>query len=107
MLTEVKQYSKSGAMEALLIRKEKMKLKIYQEKGHHYPHILIDYGKQNHVASYSIETGQRLEGNLPKSFDRVVTSWLERNRSKVLEVWAALQLGEPHEHLIAELSGDA
>ncbi|ATC86219.1 DUF4160 domain-containing protein [Pseudoalteromonas arctica] len=55
-----------------------MKIKIYQEKGHHLPHIHIDYGRQQHAASYAIETGERIEG----------------------------QAGMPHEPLLAELAGD-
>ncbi|MFG0731473.1 DUF4160 domain-containing protein [Photobacterium damselae] len=106
MLTDRSPRSRSGFMEILLIKRKNMKLKIYQEKGHHLPHIHIDYGNQNHAASYAIETGERLEGTLPKKYDKDVLSWLEYNREKVLEIWQVLQVGEPHKSLISELVGD-
>ena len=106
MLTERRPQSRSGFTEILLIKRKNMKFKIYQEKGHHLPHIHIDYGNKNHVASYSIQTTKRLDGSLPKKYDKDVFSWLECNKEKVLEIWNALQLGEPHENLISELAGD-
>ena len=93
-------------MEILLVKRKNMKIKIYQEKGHHLPHIHIDYGKQRHAASYAIETGERIEGWLSKKYDSDVSSWLDRNRDKVLEIWNALQAGTQHEPLVAELAGD-
>lgn len=106
LLTEPRRYSGSGFMEILLAKRKNMKIKIYQEKGHHLPHIHIDYGKQQHVASYSIETGQRIEGDLSKKYDSDVSNWLDRNREKVLQIWNTLQAGAQHEPLLAELSGD-
>lgn len=84
-----------------------MKIKIYQEKGHHLPHIHIDYGRQHHVASYSIESGGRVDGNLSKKYDDTVSSWLARNRNQILEIWYTLQAGGAHEPLVAALAGDA
>jgi len=83
-----------------------MKFKIYQEKGHQLPHIHIDYGRQQHAASYAIETGERIEGNLSKKYDTDVSNWLDQNRDKVLAIWNDLQAGMPHELLLAELAGD-
>lgn len=105
-ITQPRRASKSGFMEILLVKRKNMKIKIYQEKGHKLPHIHIDYGKQNHAASYSIESGDRLEGDLPKKYDSDVVSWLERNRRQILEIWHTLQAGNAHETLVAELAGD-
>lgn len=104
--TEKRPRPRSGSLDVLLIKKNNMKLKIYQETGHQLPHIHIDYGKKTHVASYSIETGERLEGSLSRRFDKDVVSWLSDNRERVLEIWNALQKGEDHEGLISELAGD-
>jgi hypothetical protein len=106
LLTEPKRSAGSGFMEILLVKRKNMKIKIYQEKGHSLPHIHIDYGTQHHVASYAIESGERIEGNLARKYDSDVFNWLERNREKVLEIWNALQTGAPHEPLVAELSGN-
>ncbi|MBL0868687.1 DUF4160 domain-containing protein [Pectobacterium carotovorum] len=104
LLTEKRRSSGGGFMEILLVKRKHMKIKIYQEKGHQLPHIHIDYGKQTHAASYAIESGDRIEGNLPKKYDSDVSSWLGRNRDKILEIWNALQVGAPYEPLIAELT---
>lgn len=93
-------------MEILLAERKNMKIKIYQENGHHLPHIHIDYGRQHHAASYAIESGERIEGSLSKKYDSDVSGWLDRNREKVLEIWNSLQSGVPHEQLLAELAGD-
>ncbi|EFI3601863.1 DUF4160 domain-containing protein [Escherichia coli] len=105
LLTEKRRSSGGGFMEILLVKRQNMKIKIYQEKGHQLPHIHIDYGKQAHTASYAIQSGDRIEGDLPKKYDSDVSSWLGRNRDKILEIWNALQAGAPYEPLIAELTG--
>lgn len=106
LLTEPRRSSGRGFMEILLAKRKNMKIKIYQEKGHHLPHIHIDYGKQQHTASYAIETGERIDGRLSKKYDNDVSNWLERNRNKVLDIWNALQAGTQHEQLLAKLAGD-
>src|SRR5712691_11521708 len=55
-----------GYIELLLMRYKALKIKIYQEVGHRLPHVHIDYGRDHHVASYMIENGRRLSGNLDK-----------------------------------------
>ncbi|WP_421636541.1 DUF4160 domain-containing protein [Enterobacter ludwigii] len=107
LLTEKRRSSGGGFMEILLVKRQSMKIKIYQEKGHQLPHIYIDHGKQAHAASYAIQSGDRIEGDLPKKYDSDVSSWLGRNRDKILEIWNALQAGAPYEPLIAELTGGA
>lgn len=106
LLTEPRPSAKNGFIEILLAKRKNMKIKIYQETGHHLPHIHIDYGNQCHSASYAIESGARIEGSLHKKYDADVSDWLDRNRSKVLEVWNALQVGEAYEPLLAELAAD-
>jgi hypothetical protein len=93
-------------MEILLAKRKAMKIKIYQEKGHHLPHIHIDYKKEHHNASYAIESGNRIEGSLPKQYDCDVSRWLERNRDNLLRIWTAVQNGDSHHELVALLAGD-
>ena len=107
LLTEPRHSSNSSRMELLLVRLKNMKIKMYQEALHPLPHIHIDYGSQHHTASYAIDSGLRIAGDLPAKYDRDVYRWLERNRSKLLELWHSLQDGKPYEHLLAQLSGDA
>jgi hypothetical protein len=107
LLTEPRRSSNSSHMEILLVRRKNMRIKMYQEASHALPHIHIDYGNHHHTASYSIDSGLRIVGDLPAKYDGEVFSWLERNRSKLLEIWDSLQDGKQYEHLLSELSGDA
>lgn len=91
-------------LEALLIKKDQIKLKMYQEKGHARPHFHVDYGSQNHTASYAIDTGERLDGKLHCKYDSVIGAWAARNRVPLLDVWRALQAGSPDQPFISSLS---
>jgi hypothetical protein len=44
----------------LLWKLKNIKLKMYQEKHHKKPHLHIDYGEQNHIASFAIEPPSRI-----------------------------------------------
>lgn len=83
-----------GHIEFLLLKKEQIKLKMYQEKGHGRPHFHVDYGPENHAASYAIDTGERLEGTLHPKYDKAIGPWVERNRHALLKTWGALQSGQ-------------
>jgi Domain of unknown function (DUF4160) len=107
LLYEPRRPSSGRFLELLLAKRKNMKIKIYQETGHHLPHIHVDYGKLHHVASYAIQSGERIDGNLPKQYDADVSSWLERNREKVLVVWRELQEGSNPRLVVSELAGVA
>jgi hypothetical protein len=98
--------SSQGSMEFLVIKLDRLKIKIYQEKGHALPHIHIDYGKQHHVASFSIDPPIRIEGQLDGKYDRPVREWLTRNKDALIALWTALQAGESPDALVAEVRGD-
>lgn len=106
-LMEPRRPSSRDNMELFLFKVKQMKFKMYQEKTHSLPHIHIDYGKDNHSASYAIATGERLEGNLPKKYDTIILDWVIRNQNKLLLIWDALQKGnsDEYEKLIKELPG--
>lgn len=106
LFTKPRIKSASGMLEVLLIKKQNMKIKIYQEQSHHMPHIHIDYGNEHHVASYSIDTGERLDGNLPKKYDKYVVDWIETNREKVTKIWNELQFGNSVDSFVTELQAN-
>lgn len=58
LLAEKRRSSGGGFMEILLVKRQNMKIKIYQEKGHQLPHIHIDYGNKRMlpVMPYNQET---------------------------------------------------
>jgi hypothetical protein len=90
-------------LEQLLLKKESIKLKMYQEKGHAMPHFHVDYGSQSHTASYAIGTGERIEGTLAKKYDRAIRNWTQINKESLLATWKALQSGAPEQPFIATL----
>lgn len=106
LITEPRKSSGSGFIELLLAKRKNIKYKMYQERGHSMPHIHIDYGRINHIASYSVETGERLEGNLPKKYDSDISSWLSTNREKLVKLWQLLQDAGETSAIIGELQGD-
>ncbi len=89
-----------------LAKRKNMKFKMYQEKSHRLPHIHIDYGHENHTASYAIESGERLDGNLPKKYDSDVKNWISGNQEKLVEIWHSVQNCQDIKALIEELQGD-
>ncbi len=84
-----------------------IKLKMYQELGHRNPHIHIDYGKDdNHVASYSILTGQRIEGRLSSKYDKIVAVWINDNQTILLQLWeSVIAQQNDYNKYICQLSG--
>jgi hypothetical protein len=93
----------AGAFQLLKLRK--LKIKMYQETNHPSPHLHIDYGREHHVATYSIEQPQRLAGNLHRKYDRVVVEWITKNCDTLLKLWATVQAGNDPSPFIKEFTG--
>lgn len=91
--------------ELLILQRQNLKVKIYQERGHATPHVHIDYGNKIHAASYRISPIERLAGNLPNVYDREILTWINANQSTLLGLWEKLQAGDNVAALIAELDG--
>jgi hypothetical protein len=93
-----------GYSEFLVIKLLAMKIKMYQEQGpHKEPHVHIDYGKNKHVASYSIQSGRRIIGDLDRKYDKIVQSWIVENNEALAELWRTAQAGKDTETLVASL----
>lgn len=93
--------------EFLILKRDNLKFKIYQEPGHNLPHIHIDYGKVSHAASYGIDPAVRLAGKLSNKYDRSVLTWVGDNRAALLAPWQALQVGDDPAPIALTLRGDA
>jgi hypothetical protein len=98
--------SSGDFVEFLILKRDNLKLKIYQEPGHSLPHIHVDYGKTPHAASYGIDPAVRLVGNLSNKYDRSVLAWINGNRPALLAIWQALQIGADPAPLVIALQGD-
>lgn len=92
---------------AMVLRIEPLKFKMYQEKGHSLPHLHIDYGKIHHVASYSIDPVERLEGQLSHKYDFAVLAWIRSNKDRLLQLWHRMQAGQDGTDIIRELRHEA
>jgi hypothetical protein len=96
----IRQRSKSGSIEFLIIKKQNLKIKMYQEQGHSEPHVHIDYGNGNHVASFSVSDGRRLCGNLDRKYEKLVKLWIYTHKEQLNQLWIAAQSGSPVEEII-------
>lgn len=105
LLTEQRRPSRPDFVEFLVLKLRDLKIKMYQEAGHHTPHVHIDYGCANHVASYSIAEPRRLAGTMNRKYDREVIAWITKYRAQLLAVWTAMQAGQNPGPLIAAISG--
>jgi hypothetical protein len=109
--TEPRRQSSSG-FEFLLWKLKNIKLKMYQEKHHKKPHLHIDYGEQNHIASFAIEPPSRIiidgiKDSLPSKYNDSIINWITTNKETLLKIWNAAQAGSNPNILIAQLAGNA
>jgi hypothetical protein len=107
LINEPRRRAPAGFTEFLVLKLKNIKIKMYQEKGHSMPHIHIDYGKENHVASFSIEPPRRINGSLNSKYDREIISWVTANKEALLKIWSEAQAGGNPSNLIAQLKGNA
>jgi len=69
-------------------------IRMYVEPGvpHHRPHLHAYY--QNHVAVYSVNPIEMIDGTLPRRQQRLVEAWIELHQGELLENWERLQAGQ-------------
>ena len=89
----------------VVMKRGSLKVKMYQEQRHKLPHIHVDYGRQNHVASYSIDPVVRLKGSLDRKYDEVVTRWIEAHRDMLLALWKKVGVGGKRSDVAWERAG--
>lgn len=88
----------------LLARLGPIRIRMYKETQHARPHLHIDYGNERHIASYALDTGERLAGNLDRRYDKAISAWIAQSQEQLFKIWSAIQSGKP-ETVIAELKG--
>lgn len=81
----------SPCMELLLITLERIGIRMEPDVNHKRAHVHISYGKLWRAASYAVDTGERLAGELEHKYDRVVRDWIAGRRQKLLELWVELK----------------
>ena len=70
-----------------------VKIKMYQE-NHNEPHVHIDIGRNNHIASISIKNQKILAGQIKRKYEKKVLEWVEKNKDNLLIIWNKMQSGE-------------
>ena len=91
--------------ELLLLRMKRLEIRM-QPDHHARAHVHIDYGKERHAASFAIDNGQRLVGQMPSKYDREIGAWINRHNEKLSQLWTVLKAGEDHKALLASLKGE-
>lgn len=90
LMTKVGQ---DGLLELLI--KKLLPLEFRMEPDHHgAPHIHINYGKEKHTASYRINDGVRVAGNLNNKYNKKVQEWIAKNQTELQEIWIAMKEGD-------------
>jgi hypothetical protein len=62
-------------------------------RQHHLPHIHAMYAGDEAV--FSIETGDVIDGQLPRRQTRFVQAWIEIRREELMADWSLAVKGEP------------
>nr|WP_293682128.1 DUF4160 domain-containing protein [Spirosoma sp. 48-14] len=57
----------------------------FDNKQHFTPHIHVRYGEMEAV--FTIESGELLEGKLPKGKIKLVEAWIEIHRESLMADW--------------------
>lgn len=84
-----------------ILLKKILPLEFRMEPDHHgAPHIHINYGKEKHIASYRINDGMRVAGNLSNKYDKVVKDWIALNQATLQEIWTAMKNGNQKKYEI-------
>jgi hypothetical protein len=66
-------------------------------RDHPPPHFHVIYGE--HEAFVAIETGEVIEGTLPKAAARLVKEWTLARQDQLRENWRLARAGEPPEKI--------
>ena len=80
--------------EILLKNLQPLQMRMEQDKNHKMPHLHVSYGKNKHAASYGIQNGERIVGQLDNKYDRVVKNWITDNQSQLIQIWGEVQKGD-------------
>jgi hypothetical protein len=80
--------SERSLIRLVVARLEELEIRMDGSKNHARGHVHIKYKKDGHRASYAIDDGLRLAGELPRYYDRVIREWIIENH------WTSVQEGK-------------
>src|ERR1700687_1286875 len=61
-----------------IIELQNIRIRMDGNKNHKRPHIHVDYRNEYHTASYAIDNGERIAGELDTKYDKQVRAWIIR-----------------------------
>ena len=88
------------AIRYLVARLGEIQIRIDGDKNHARAHVHIKYKKNGHAASYAIDDGSRLAGELPTYYDGLVRYWIAENRDDLIKLWETTQRGMRDEAIL-------
>lgn len=69
-----------------------VRMYFFDNQQHHLPHIHAEY--QGDKAVFAIDSGDLIEGSLPRKQLRLVQAWIELRRDELLADWQLAVNGE-------------
>lgn len=64
----------------------------FQQSEHNPPHVHAIYGE--YIGAIDIQTGEMLEGDLPKRALKMVQEWIEQHKGDLMNIWKTQQFTE-------------
>ena len=64
----------------------------FRQSEHNPPHFHAIYGE--YIGAIDIQTGEMLEGDLPKRALKMVQEWAAQHREALLKIWATQEFTE-------------
>ncbi len=81
----------------LVARLEEIQIRMDGDKNHATGHVHIKYRKDGHAASYAINNGSRLAGEMPRC---TIKKWIADNRADLSLLWNSVQHGQLNQNLL-------
>ena len=78
----------------IVARLEELEIRMDGNRNHARGHVHIKYKKDGHKASYAIDDGSRLAGELPRYYDHVIKDWIVENQKQLKALWTGVQQGK-------------
>jgi hypothetical protein len=73
------------------------------DRRHARPHVHIGFGKDHRKASYAIDDGTRLVGDLEPRYDAAIRSWILSRKNDLLELWRTVQAGQDRTAIVEKI----
>jgi hypothetical protein len=74
----------TGTRFLLVKRLHAIRIRMDGNKNHKRPHVHIDYGEEYHTASYAIDNGERIAGELHGKYDQEVSAWIVKMQTSAI-----------------------